>query len=98
MKYFIVEGKLKSQNPIDENIMKKHMAYSQKAMDEGLILMAGLKENMSGGLFVMKAESIEKIDEYLSNEPLKLSGIQDYNVMEFLPHYFNQSPSEWFNN
>lgn len=97
MKYFIVEGMIKNQNPVDENTMKEHMAYSQKAMDEGLILMSGLKSNMSGGVFIMKAESIEKVEDYLSQEPLKLSGIQDYRVIEFAPHYFNQSPSEWFN-
>ncbi len=61
-----------------------------------MILMSGLKTNMSGGVFVMKAESIEKVEEYLASEPFKLSGIQDYNVIEFSPHYFNQSPSEWF--
>ncbi|MBO3444926.1 YciI family protein [Clostridium sp. CCUG 7971] len=98
MKYFIVEGIIKNSDPIDENTMQEHMVYSKKAMDEGLILMSGLKENMSGGIFVMKAESLEKVEDYLSDEPFKLSGIQDYQVIEFSPHYFNQSPSEWFNN
>lgn len=98
MKYFIIEGILKAKNPIDENIMQEHMAYSKKAMDEGLILMSGLKSNMSGGLFIMKAESVEKVENYLSSEPFKISGIQDYNITEFSPHYFNQSPNEWFNN
>lgn len=97
MKYFIVEGMLKNQGPIDENTMKEHMAYTQKAMDKGLILMSGLKENMSGGLFIMKAASIENVEEYLASEPFKVSGIQDYKIIEFTSHYFNPSPSEWFN-
>ncbi|MCR1849139.1 YciI family protein [Paeniclostridium sordellii] len=96
MKYFIVEGILKSTNEIDKDTMTKHMNYSQKAMDEGLILMSGLKENMSGGIFIMKSDSIENIKEYLDNEPFKLGGIQDYKIVEFSPHYFNESPSEWF--
>ncbi|MFQ9311217.1 MAG: YciI family protein [Paraclostridium sordellii] len=96
MKYFIVEGILKSTNEIDKDTMTKHMNYSQKAMDEGLILMSGLKENMSGGIFIMKSDSIENIKEYLDNEPFKLEGIQDYKIVEFSPHYFNKSPSEWF--
>lgn len=45
----------------------------------------------------MKAESIEKVEIYLSNESLKVNDIQDYSILEFLPHYFNQSPNEWFN-
>ncbi|WP_042273380.1 YciI family protein [[Clostridium] dakarense] len=97
MKYFIVEGIIKNPDKMDEDIMKEHMAYSQKAMDKGLILMSGLKQDMSGGLFVMKAESIETVKDYLSDEPLKRYGIQDYELIEFEPHYFNQSPSEWFN-
>ncbi len=55
------------------------MAYTQKAMDAGLILMSGLKEDMSGGIFVMKSESIEKLEDYLANELFKLAGVQDYN-------------------
>ena len=98
MKYFIVEGTLKKQEKVDESIMKEHMAYTQKAMDTGLILMSGLKADMSGGIFVMKSESIEKLEEYLSSEPFKVSGIQDYKVIELSAHYFNQSPSKWFDN
>lgn len=37
MKFFIVEGTIKNPNKINDDIMKKHMSYSQKAMDTGLI-------------------------------------------------------------
>lgn len=97
MKYFIVEGILKSQGEVKDDIMKVHMTYTQKAMDSGLILMSGLKSNMSGGIFIMKAESSEEVEEYLAKEPFKVNGIQDYKVTEFSPHYFNKSPDKWFN-
>ena len=97
MKYFIVEGMLKDSSLINDDIMKKHMAYTQKAMDKGLILMSGLKDDMSGGIFVMKAESIEEVEGCLSEEPFKVFCLQDYNVIEFSVHYFNQLPNEWFN-
>ncbi len=96
MKYFIVEGILKDSDKINEDIMKEHMAYTQKAMDEGIILVSGLKSDMSGGIFVIKSESVEKLEAYLSKEPFKLYGIQDYKFVEFTAHYFNSSPSEWF--
>ena len=96
MKYFMVEGTLKNPNKINDSIMKEHIAYTQKAMDKGLILMSGLKSDMSGGIFVIKAESVEKLESYLSKEPFKLYGIQDYKFVEFNAHYFNPSPSEWF--
>ena len=96
MKYFIVEGILKDSYKINEDIMKEHMAYTQKAMDEGMILVSGLKSDMSGGIFVIKSESVEKLESYLSKEPFKLYGIQDYKFVEFNAHYFIPSPSEWF--
>ena len=96
MKYFIVEGILKDSDKINEDIMKEHMAYTEKAMDEGIILVSGLKSDMSGGIFVIKSESVEKLESYLSKEPFKLYGIQDYKFVEFNAHYFNPSPSEWF--
>lgn len=95
MKYFIVESIIKNAELMDDNKMKEHKAYTQKAMDEGLILITGLKEDMSGVVFTMKSESIEKVDEYLNNEPFKIYGIQDYKVIEFSPHYINPSPGEW---
>lgn len=97
MKYFIIEGTIKNADLIDENKMKEHMAYTQKAMDKGLILMSGLKNDMSGGVFIMKSNSIQEINEYLCNEPFKKYDIQDYNVIEFSHHYFNKSLNEWFN-
>lgn len=96
MKYFMVEGTLKNPNKINDFIMKEHMSYTQKSMDKGLILMSGLKSDMSGGLFIMKSDSIKTLNEYLLNEPLKTYDIQDYKIVEFDAHYFNQSPSEWF--
>lgn len=97
MKYFVIEGTIIDATLMNDIIMKEHMGYTKKAMDKGLILMSGIKNDMSGGLFVMKSESAEIVDDYLTNEPLKKYGIQEYKVIEFSPHYFNQSPSEWFN-
>ena len=37
---------------------------------------------MSGGLFIMKSESMAKVQDYLSSKPFKLAKIQDYQVEE----------------
>lgn len=97
MKYFIIEGIMKNASPIDENILKEHIAYSsQNAVSAGLILVSGVKADNSGGISIMKAESLEKVEAYLSADPLKTSGIQDYRVTEFLTHYFHPTSGEWF--
>ncbi|WP_455537779.1 YciI family protein [Terrisporobacter sp.] len=96
MKYFFIEGTLKQSLPVPENIMQAHIAYSKKAMDNNLILMTATKTNQSGALFIMKAKSLKEIDDYLSNEPLKLNNIQNYKITQFKPSYFNKSLDKWF--
>ena len=95
MKYFIVEGILKNTEKMNDEIMKEHMAYTSKAMESGLILISGLKEDMSGGIFFMKSESQEQIEDYLSNEPFKKYNIQEYKVTSFQPHYVNEDLKEF---
>lgn len=97
MKYFMVEGSLKNPDGVTDSLLNEHMAYTQKAVDQGIILMSTLKADMSGGLFIMKSNSFENLEKYLADEPFKVAGIQDYKVTEFNIHYFNQAPLEWFN-
>ncbi len=97
MKYFVIEGTLNQEEEVNDTILKEHMDYTQRAIDQGLILMSTLKTDMSGGLFIMKSESIDKLEEFIATEPFKLAGIQDYKVIEITPHYLNQTPLEWFN-
>lgn len=98
MKYFMIEGMILDADKMTDDIMKEHMAYTQKAMDEGTTLLSGLKTDMSGGVFIMKSDSKEKIEKYLSQEPFKIHGIQEYRILEFHSHYINSSPAEWFDN
>ena len=64
-------------------------------MSLDLILMSTLKADMSGGLFIMKSESLEMVEKYLTTESFKVAGIQAYRGIEFAsPHYFNQSLME----
>ena len=67
----------------------------QKAMDQGNVLISGLKTDMSGGVFIIRADTAEQAEAYLDNEPFKLHGIQDYRWVEFEPHYINPSAGTW---
>lgn len=96
MKYYMVEGIILDAGKMDDAIMKEHMAYTQKAMDSGMIFLSGLKTDMSGGIFLMKAEKPEEIESYLAAEPFKRNGIQDYRWAEFDTHYTHPQPDQWF--
>ncbi|MGL5414798.1 MAG: YciI family protein [Clostridium sp.] len=91
MEYFIVEGTILDAKKMTDKLMEIHKVYTQKAMDSGLILMSGLKNDMSGGIFMLKASSEEEVQTYLDNEPFKLEGIQEYKILKFSPHYFNKN-------
>ena len=81
MKYFMVEGMLKNVDKLNDEIMKQHMAYTQKAMDEGMIFLSGLKKDQSGGVFLIKSDTEERLKEYLDHEPMHLHGIQHYSYV-----------------
>lgn len=97
MKLFMVEGTILAADHMTDAMLKEHMAYTQKAMDRGMIFLSGLKKDNSGGIFLMKAETEKEIEEYLSGEPFKMYGVQDYKWVEFDAHYINPSPETWFN-
>ena len=96
MKLFIVEGTIKDAQKMNEEILEKHKSYTQKAMDEGKIFLSGLKADQSGGLFIMKEQSRKAVESYISNEPFKIHGIQEYKIIEFTYHYLNPITTEWF--
>lgn len=96
MKYFMVEGNILDAGKINGCIMKEHMSYTQAAMDQDIIFLSGLKTDMSGGIFIIKAETREELETYLENEPFRLNGIQEYRITEFSAHYANPSSAPWF--
>ena len=92
MRYFLVEGIIRAAENMDDAIMKQHMAYTQKAMDQGSILISGLKADMGGGVFIIRTGTADQLEEYLDHGP---GGIQDYRWVEFTPHYVNPSAGTW---
>lgn len=95
MKFFMVEGTLQNIEQMNEKVMMEHKSYTQKEMDAGNILMAGLKEDMSGGLFIMKSDSLAHVQTYLENEPFYTYGVQTYRIIEFSPHFLTQNLAQW---
>lgn len=96
MNYYMIEGVILNADRMNDELMQEHMIYTQKAMDEGMVFLSGLKSDMSGGLFLMKAETLEQIETYLANEPFHVNGIQDYRVIPFAYHYINADGLQWF--
>ncbi|MDD6771371.1 hypothetical protein [Inconstantimicrobium porci] len=96
MKYFIIEGIITNPELMNDETLKEHISYTNKEIEKGNILFTSLKSDNSGGMFMIKADTKEYVENYLSNEPLNNHGIQEYKITEITPHYINLSAKEWF--
>lgn len=100
MKYFVIEGTFKSQIPLGEKELQRaigdHLVYLQKGFDEGWILFSGPKEGVGGGIIISKANSFAEMEEYISDDPLKVLGVQDYHLVEFKKYKCQNIVKEWF--
>jgi uncharacterized protein YciI len=100
MKYFNIEGTFTGSTSTSEKEFQKaiedHLAYLQKGFDEGFILFSGPKENEGGGFIIVKSQSLEEIENYVSNDPLKILNIQSYKITEFKLHDCQPMVKEWF--
>ena len=95
MELYLVDGMIKNAEAMTDQIMEEHKAYTQKAMDHGMTLMAGLKSDMSGAVFLMKGQTQDEIEAYLANEPFKKHGIQEYKITKFEAHFIQSSMEQW---
>ena len=100
MKFFMIESVFNDPLPVNDAELKKsieeHVDYLQKGFDEGWILVSGPKASSGGGVIVMKGSSLDEIEEYFSNDPMKIKGIQEYKIIEFNLHECQQMVKEWF--
>ena len=100
MKYFFVDGTFNEPMSIGENELQKaieeHLALLQKGFEEGFILVSGPKVNTGGGVIIIKGQSLLDIENYFAKDPLKILGIQAYNIVEFKLHDCQAVLKGWF--
>ena len=59
-----------------------HIAWLQKAFDDGVFIAAGRKIPRTGGLLLSQAER-ETLDASLAQDPFYTNGVADFDVVEF---------------
>ena len=100
MQYYIIDGTFNDPIPISEDDLQKaisdHLSYLQKGFNEDLILLSGPKTTIGGGIIIMKANSLRDVEEYLSKDPLKTTGVQEYKITEFELHDCQPRIKKWF--
>lgn len=97
MKYFILDGTFKDgrpEGPAFKAALDAHHEYNEKYIKDGSILVCGPKPG-GGGIMVIRAESLEKIEEYIANDPFIKAGVQEYAIKEFNVFALQDYAEEW---
>lgn len=100
MKYYVITGTfnkgISAEKAVIEEKIREHLQYLEKGFQEGWLLFSGPKVGSGGGVIVMKAESEEIVQSFLTNDPLKLADIQEYTILEFKMHKCQTALDGWF--
>jgi len=100
MKYFTVLSTFNDPLPVDgeglQEVLQDHHAFMQKGFDEGWALFSGPKTAGGGGTLVMKAESLEAVEALFAQDPMRLAGVQEYEITEFKLHDCQPEVRRWF--
>ena len=97
MKHFILEGEYLVAFEEMADLVPTHRAFLQRGYDAGYFLCSGPQIPARGGFLVARAESLEKLDEILEEEPLtKNNKMRFSRITEFNPVQHQSILKDWF--
>ena len=97
MKHFVLEGEYLV--PFEEiaPLIPQHRAFLQRGYDAGWFLCSGPQIAARGGFLLARAESREKLDELLAQEPFtRAKKMRFVRITEFNPVQHQPILKEWF--
>lgn len=80
---FVIELSYKAPLAEIDAAMKPHMAFLKKHYAAGTFLISGRKIPRDGGIILALAESREKIEAIMREDPFCSRGLADFRVIEF---------------
>ncbi len=97
MKHFVLEGEYLV--PFEEiaPLIAEHRQFLQKGYDAGFFLCSGPQIPARGGFLLARAETRQKLDELLAEEPFtKAKKMRFSRITEFNPVQHQPMLKEWF--
>ena len=81
---------LKYKKPLSEvdRFLAAHREYLARHYAAGNFIASGPQAPRVGGVIMMKADSREKVEAIIAEDPFHINGIADYQVVEFTPTMF----------
>lgn len=78
------------KKPLSEvdRFLVAHRAYLAKHYAAGDFITSGPQIPRVGGVIMMNADSRERVDAIIAEDPFHINGIADYQIVEFTPTMF----------
>lgn len=68
-----------------DQLLDGHRQFLEKYYAAGVFLLSGRKQPRTGGVILARAESAEKLQEIIAEDPFNRQGVAEYHITEFLP-------------
>ena len=80
---FVIELVYKAALSEIDAHMKAHVAFLKKYYASGVFLVSGRKIPREGGIILAVAESREKLETIVREDPFHAHGLADFRIIEF---------------
>jgi len=80
---FVIELSYKVDLAKIDAQMKAHVAFLKKYYDSGHFLVSGRKIPRDGGIILALAESREKVETIMKEDPFFSRGLADFRIVQF---------------
>lgn len=72
-----------------DRFLAAHREYLAKHYAAGDFITSGPQIPRVGGVIMMNADSRERVDAIIAEDPFHINGIADYQIVEFTPTMFS---------
>ena len=81
---------LKYKKPLEEvdRFLQAHRDFLARHYAAGNLIASGPRTPRRGGVIMIKAAGSEAVDAIIAEDPFKINGIADYQIVEFTPTLF----------
>ena len=99
MKYFVAESIMENPLPCTPDELKTvylpaHVEHLQGALKSGMLLVGGPNET-GGGYLLLRSESREEVEAFLSRDPYQVHKLNHFILKEYFPTDRSEMVKDW---
>jgi len=95
MKHFLILITYKVELTVINSLLAQHREFLQTGYNQDLLLMSGPENPRTGGVVIAKANSLEEIKTFFSNDPYYQNNAAEYDFREFNPVKYQKVLTDW---